>query len=326
MSRRRSILPLAGLILSAGTAVAAAPQPILVGTGPVAGFAYPLGGELCRLYEKEGREIAPCAVAATGGSVEDLRRLRVGEIQLAVVQSDLAAEATMATGPFAGGPAFPELRSIAGFYPEALTLLVRAGGFVKEVEDLKGKRIAVGEPGAPDPLFADFLDGLGWTKADLNGVVEMPRSDQIAALCAGKIDAIAVTAPQPNGFVRDVLAACPAAALDLAGPGLDAAVAAHHAYAQVSVDIGAYTGKRQVVRSFGPRAVLVTTAALNDEIVERLLTGMLGHMDALKHAHPAFSEIDQATIASVAGLGVERHEAAVKFLNGGKFSGSSTGD
>jgi len=302
---------------SGGGASGAAPTPILIGTGPAAGFAFPLGGEICRLYEQAASSQARCAVTTTDGSVEDLERLRAGDIQLAVVQSDLAAEAATATGPFAGKPPFANLRSIAGFYPEALTLLVRTGGPVKGLDDLKGKRIAVGEPGAPNPLFADFLDGLGWTKADLNGTVEMPLSDEIDALCHDKIAVLAVTAAHPNGFVRQALDACPVTPLDLAGPGLDATVAAHRtAYAPVRVDIGAYRGKSEIVRSLGPRAVLVTTAALGDDVVQRLLVGIFQHLDTLKKAHPAFFGLDQTAVAAGAGLGAVRHPAAASFLVG----------
>src|SRR5262249_52459583 len=128
-------------------AQAAAPSSLLVGSGPVAGFAFPLGGELCRLIEQSGSSAPHCAVATTDGSVENIKRLRSGELQLAIVQSDLVAEAVAGTGPFSGAGPFTELRSIAGFYGDDLTVLVRADGQIHEVDDLKGKRVAVGEPG-----------------------------------------------------------------------------------------------------------------------------------------------------------------------------------
>ena len=143
----------------------------------------------------QGKTRRAAVVAATDGSVDNLTRLREGELTFAVVQSDVAADAVGATGPFAGGKPFPELRSVAGFYSQALTVLVRADGTVKQADDLKGQRVAVGAPGQPEPLFTEYLEGLGWGKAALGGIVEMPRNEQIAALCNGKIAAIAVTAP-----------------------------------------------------------------------------------------------------------------------------------
>jgi hypothetical protein len=304
----------------------AAPAPIVIGTGPVAGFAFPLGGEICRLYESAAKAGAQCTVAATDGSVENINRLKSGELSLAIVQSDLAADAVSASGPFAGGMPFTDLRSIVGFYPQVLTVLVKADGAVKTTDDLKGKRVAVGAPGAPEPMFAEFLEGLGWSKADLGGIVEMPRGEQIQALCDGKIAAIAVTAPHPNGFVREVLQACHAAVLDLNGPAVDAAVGTHPAYSAAKLDLSRYAGQSGSVQSFGPRAVLVTTAKLDDATVERLLAGITRHLDDLKKAHPAFATMDMATIASPNGLGADRHPAAAKYIADKKIGDAPNGD
>ena len=314
------------MALAANGTAYAAPTPLVIGTGPVAAFAFPLGGEICRLYEKVTPDKARCTATATDGSIENLNRLRSGDIALALVQSDVAADAFSASGPFAGGPPFAELRSIGGFYPQALTVLVRADGPIKQVDDLKGQRVAVGAPGQPEPIFTDFLEGLGWGKADLGGVVEMARSEQISALCNGKIAAIAITAPHPNGFVREALSACHVVVLDLAGPGLDAAVAAHPAYAPAHLDMSVYAGDSRMVQSFGPRAVLMTTAKLDRDVVERLLNGIFRHVDDLKKSHPAFVMLDTGTIATAAGLGAERHPAAVKYMTDNKISDAPNGE
>jgi uncharacterized protein len=294
--------------------LSAAPSPVVIATGPVAGFAYPLGGEICRLYEKQATDKARCATEATDGSVENLNLLRNGDVGLAIVQSDVAVDALVGTGPFAGAKPFVELRAIAGFYTQALTIIVKGDGPVKSIDDLKGKRIIVGEPGSPEPLFADFLEGLGWTKADLGGEIEMPRADQINALCSGSAAAIAVTAPHPNGFVRQLLAACGGTVLDLAGPAVDTVSAQHPAYGPARIDLSVYGGASRVVQSLGTRAVLVATAKTDDALVQRLLRAVVDHIDDLKAAHPAFAGLDAGTVSSSAGLGVDRHPAAAKYF------------
>jgi TRAP transporter TAXI family solute receptor len=311
----------------AGFGVAnAAPAPITIGTGPVGGFAFPLGGEVCHLFEGVAQDVARCAVAPTDGSIDNIARLKSGELSLAIVQSDLAADAVSASGPFAGGMPFGELRAIVGFYPEVLTVLVRGDGAIKTADDLKGQRVAVGAPGAPEPLFADYLEGLGWGKAELGGIMEMPRGDQIAALCGGKIAAIAVTAPHPNGFVREALAACHITILDLVGPAIDSITATHPAYASARLDLSLYAGQTGAVQSFGPRAVLVTTTKFDDVTVERLLTGLFKHIDELRKAHPAFAAIDIGMLASPNGLGADRHPAAVKYMTDKKIGDSPSGE
>jgi TRAP transporter TAXI family solute receptor len=299
----------------------AAPSPSVIATGPVAGFAYPLGGEICRLYAKQMADDARCSVEATDGSVESLNLLRNGDIAFAIVQSDVAADALAATGAFAGSKPFVELRSVAGFYAQALTILVKQDGPVKTIDDLKGKRIVVGEPGNPEPLFSDFLEGLGWTKADLGGVVEMPRTGQIDALCGGSVAAIVLTAPHPNGFVRQMIGACGATILDLAGPAIDTVSAQHSGYGPARIDLSVYGAPSRTIQSLGTRAVLVTTAKTDDARVQRFLAAVLGHVDDLKAAHPAFAGLDAGSLSSGAGLGADRHPAAAKY-----FSNDKSGD
>jgi TRAP transporter TAXI family solute receptor len=306
---------LALLYLLPGITAAADQGQLLIGTGPVSSFTFPLGGELCRLYEGGVTKDARCYVAPTGGSADAIDRLRSGELTMAIVQSDQAADALAAHGAFSRRPPFPELRSVTGFFADALTILIRADGPIRHVDDLKGKRVAVGEPGAPDPLFSDLLDALGWTKADLAGTAEMPHAEQIAALCGGKIAALALTAPHPNGFVRQAMATCPATVLDLAGAGIDSILALHHAYGPTRIDLSLYGGPAPVVQSFGPRAVLVATAKTDDQIVRELLGAVFRHVDQLRKAHPAFAALDTTVLASAAGIGVERHPAAIKYFS-----------
>ena len=53
-------------------------------------------------------------------------------------------------------------------YPEPLTIVARADAGVAGVEDLAGKRVALGEPGSGTRAIADALvAALGWTDRQL---------------------------------------------------------------------------------------------------------------------------------------------------------------
>ena len=63
---------------------------------------------------------ARLAVESTGGSVENLVRLGMGDLDLAIARSDLQAHAWQATGPFDYAPPFDDLRSILALHGEPL--------------------------------------------------------------------------------------------------------------------------------------------------------------------------------------------------------------
>src|SRR5258708_34613524 len=90
----------------------AAEKLITILTGSPNGVYYPLGTTLSSIYSKAipGTDVT---VQATGGSVENLRRLDTGEGELAFTLGDTLADA-WAGNPAAGfGERFDKLRGIA---------------------------------------------------------------------------------------------------------------------------------------------------------------------------------------------------------------------
>ena len=121
MSRRWSAWRHAALAavmcLSAFVAVAppaAADEAVFVlGTAPVAGAYFPAGGAVCRLVNaKRDEHGLRCLIESTAGSAENLRRLKTGDLDLALLQSDWQYHAYRGTIGAKDGPAFAGLRSL----------------------------------------------------------------------------------------------------------------------------------------------------------------------------------------------------------------------
>ncbi len=66
-----------------------------------------------------------CSPEATPGSTYNMEALRNRQLDFAIVQSDVQNMALTGEGPFAGKPAFSDLRSVMSLYPETLTVLSR---------------------------------------------------------------------------------------------------------------------------------------------------------------------------------------------------------
>ncbi|MGE4053148.1 MAG: TAXI family TRAP transporter solute-binding subunit, partial [Flavobacteriaceae bacterium] len=139
-----------GALAAMGIALAAhaAEQRFIsIGTGGVTGVYYPTGGAICRLVNKDRKEHGiRCSVESTGGSVYNVNTIMAGELEFGVAQSDVQFHAYNGSGKFE--QKFDNLRSVFSVHPEPFTLIVRAGSGIKKFEDLKGKRVNVGNPGS----------------------------------------------------------------------------------------------------------------------------------------------------------------------------------
>ena len=137
------------LVLGLAAAMAApvqAQQFFRIGTGGTAGTYYPVGGMIANAVSQPGKIVA--TAQATNGSVANVNGVAGGAMESGFSQSDVATWAYTGTGVYEGKPKVADLRMIANLYPESIHLVVKKGSGIKSVADLKGKRVALDEPGS----------------------------------------------------------------------------------------------------------------------------------------------------------------------------------
>ncbi len=121
----------------AASASAAEQRFVSIGTGGVTGVYYPTGGAICRLMNKTRKEHGiRCSVESTGGSVYNINTVRAGELEFGVAQSDWQFHAYNGTSKFKDAGKFENLRAVFSVHPEPFTLIGKAGGGVKQFEDI----------------------------------------------------------------------------------------------------------------------------------------------------------------------------------------------
>ncbi len=125
---------------------AQAQQFFRIGTGGTAGTYYPVGGMIANAVSQPGKIIA--TAQASNGSLANVNGVASGSMEAGFSQSDVATWAYTGTGAFEGKPKVTDLRMIANLYPESIHLVVKKGSGIKSVADLKGKRVALDEPGS----------------------------------------------------------------------------------------------------------------------------------------------------------------------------------
>jgi uncharacterized protein len=302
-------------LLATGVASAQEEQFITIGTGGVTGVYYPTGGAICRLVNKDRAEHGiRCSVEATGGSVYNVNTMRQGELDMGVVQSDVQYNALKGEGEeFQDAGPFEDLRAVFSVHPEPFTVVARADSGIETFDDLKGKRVNVGNPGSGQRSTMEVLmDAKGWTMDDFPLASELKSAEQSQALSDNNVDAIVFTVGHPNGSIQEATTTLDARLIPVSGPEVDQLVESNPYYSKATIPGGMYRGTDKDIETFGVKATFVSSAAVPDEVVYAVTRAVFENFDDFKKLHPAFANLQKEDMVTEA-LSAPLHPGAEKY-------------
>ncbi|WP_257266768.1 TAXI family TRAP transporter solute-binding subunit [Endozoicomonas sp. ONNA2] len=305
-------------ILGAGFAVTASAatsqQFVTIGTGGVTGVYYPTGGAICRLVNKERKSHGiRCSVESTGGSIYNLNTIRAGELDMGIVQSDWQFHAYRGTSAFEQQGANKDLRAIFSVHPEAFTILARKDAGISKFEDLKGKRVNIGNPGSGQRGTMEQLMKLyGWTHDSFSLVSELKAAEHAKALCDNKIDAFVYTVGHPSGSFKEATTSCDTVLVTVAGDKVNKLIKDNPYYRTATIPGGMYQGNERDVQTFGVAATFVSSIAASEEAVYRVTKAVFEDLSTFKKLHQAFSTLKKEEMVSD-GLSIPLHQGARRY-------------
>jgi uncharacterized protein len=302
-------------LLAADLASAQEEKFITIGTGGVTGVYYPTGGAICRLVNKGRQEHGiRCSVESTGGSVYNVNTIRQGELDMGVVQSDVQFKSLKGEGEeFESQGPFEDLRAVFSVHAEPFTVVARADSGIESFDDLKGKRVNIGNPGSGQRSTMEVLmEAKGWTMDDFALASELKSAEQAQALCDNKIDAMVFTVGHPSGSIQEATTTCETKLIPVTGAEVDQLVEDNPYYAKAVIPGGMYAGTDDDVETFGVKATFVSSAEVPDDVVYAVTKAVFENFDDFKKLHPAFATLQQEDMVTQA-LSAPLHAGAEKY-------------
>jgi uncharacterized protein len=296
------------LSLAAG---AQAQQFFRIGTGGTAGTYYPVGGMIANAVSQPGKIVV--TAQASNGSVANVSGIAGGSMESGFSQADVASWAFKGNGIYEGKPNVPGLRLIANLYPESVHVVVRKGSGIKSVSDLRGKRVALDEPGSGTLINARaILAAYGLKEGDLKPEYIKPNQagDKMKD---GALDAFFFTGGSPAGAIAEL--ASSGAGIDLLaidGPQAEALRKLGPFFASDEIAAETYKGVGAVkTLSVGAQWVTGEKVDANTvyEITKALFSESAQKTLAAGHAKGKFINKTNA----VAGAGIPFHPGAERY-------------
>ena len=300
-------------LIAASTTVSAN-NFITIGTGGVTGVYYPTGGSICRLVNKGRKQHGVrCSVESTAGSVYNINTIRAGDLDMGVAQSDWQYHAYNGSSKFKDAGAFKDLRAVFSVHPEPFTVVARADSGIKNLEDLKGKRVNIGNPGSGQRGTMEVLmNAMGWDKSTFSLASELKSSEQSAALCDNKSDAMVFTVGHPSGSIKEATTTCDSVLVNITGPVVDKLVSDHDYYRKAVIPGGMYRGNPEDTTTFGVGATFVSSTATSADTVYTVVKSVFENMDSFRKLHPAFANLKTEEMVQD-GLSAPLHDGAARY-------------
>jgi TRAP transporter TAXI family solute receptor len=304
----------AALALAVSAPVAAQEKFITIGTGGQTGVYYVVGQSICALVNRGAAEHnIKCTAPSTGGSIANINALIAGDQTMGVAQSDWQYHAYNGSSQFEGKK-FDKERAVFSVHAEPFTVVARSDSGIKTFDDLKGKRVNVGNPGSGQRGTMEVLmEAKGWQMSDFALASELKPAEQASALCDGKVDAIVYTVGHPNGSIQEATTSCDAVVVDVAGPEVDKLVSENPYYAKATVPGGMYKGTDEDVNTFGVRATFVSSSDVDEDTVYQVVKAVFDNFDRFKELHPAFANLTAEEMVKD-GLSAPLHPGAEKYF------------
>lgn len=281
-----------------------------IGTAGTGGIYYPIGGALASLLSV-GDSLRQYTAEVTGGSVENVNRLREGQIDMGFALAVSAYEAFHGGADY--GEPFGALRVVAPLYANMIHVLVPRGSNATSLGDLAGTRISVGAAGSgTEEVARQLLGAYGLDYEDVDARF-LTFSETAASLRDGAVDGAIISVGYPAAAVLEATTTGGARLLPIEPERVALLQERFPYYLSGRIPAGAYPGVDAEISTVAMMNWIVSSDDLEGDVVERLLGILRDDLASLEQVHEMAGQID---LASLENAPVALHPATQAWLDG----------
>ncbi|MGP1253433.1 MAG: TAXI family TRAP transporter solute-binding subunit [Kiloniellales bacterium] len=315
-------IALAAIVGTLDTGSAAAQdKDYVLATASVGGTYYPVGVALAtlikvRLQPKQGVNMS--AVTSVG-SGENVRLLREGEAQFAILQGLFGYYAVNGVGPVEADGPQEHLRSIAVLWPNVEHFVVKkqhaATGTVADLQEMQGLQMALGRQNSGTIGSNRMLLGnLGLEMDEVFDLVYLGYGPSAEALQSGEVAGMSTPAGDPVGAVHRAFGALgdDIALLQFTPEQAAAADNGMGIWTPYVIAAGTYPGLGEDIDSIAQPNFLATHADVSEEDVYMITQTIYENLPFLWNIHPATAGMALET--ALTGLPAPLHPGALRYF------------
>ena len=284
---------------------------VSIATGGTSGTYYPVGGAIAKVLN-ENIEGMNASAQSTGASVTNTRLIYNEQVELAILQNDIASYAVNGQNQFSDNQVM-NMTGITALYPEVIQIVIRDDAGIESIQDLKGKKVAVGAPGSGAEANAkQILNFFDITYDDIEEDY-LSFGEAASRLKDRQIDAAFLTAGIPTAAVMDVAATQDISLIDFSDEEITELNSQFPYLTGVTVPAGSYNGLDNDIQTVALKAILVAVSDLSQETVYNITKAIFENRNTLIEAHDRAKDI--TLDSAMDGMTVELHPGAAQYFD-----------
>lgn len=285
---------------------------ITIATGGTGGVYFPLGGAMANIFNAYVPGLSASA-ESTGAALANIDLIRTGEADVAFTQNDITYYAYTGTEMYAEElDPVENLRGMAILYPEFVQIVSLGDSGIEEVEDLRGKKVAVGAEGSGTEANANhILEVHGINEDDMEEVLNISFAQAVMKMRSGQIDAAFVTAGIPTSAIVEMTETLDVNIVPVRSEIISMISSRYPFYVEVTIPERTYTGQSEDITTAAVMAMLVVPAELPEGLVYNMTQAIFEHQESIIAAHDRGNDIMLET--ALIGMPVDLHPGAARF-------------
>ncbi|MFJ6197821.1 TAXI family TRAP transporter solute-binding subunit [Micromonospora sp. NPDC092111] len=250
------------------------PVRIRIATGSPTAVYHAFGQSLATILNRELPGVR-ASVVVTAASAENVRLVGSGAAELGFTQADVLDT----------GSATPKVLAVARVYDDLLHLVTAAGGPVRSLADLRGRRVSVGAAGSGTEITATRLLEVARLGGERVRQQHLGLDASVAALRDGRIDAFFFSGGLPVRGVEELADASATRIVDLGEWTEPLRRSYREVYVSRDIPRSVY-GMDPVTTVANPN-YLIVRADLPESLVREVTRLLMDRRAELAAAHPA---------------------------------------
>lgn len=284
---------------------------LVIGTAGVTGAWYPVGGSIAKIITDYLPGVR-ATVESTAASIQNARMINDGQLDLGLCGGNAGYGLYNGHEPYEKEPT-KKIRAMFSMMPDFFQFVVRKDSKIRTIEELRGKRVVVGQPGSGTLLVGEYLlNAYDMTFEDIKPQY-VGFADGFTALRDNQVDGVFISGAAPIAMVLEVASTVDIDLLPISPDIVETDIFREKAPFAIPavLEAGIYRGVDHEVPTLGMCCMMICSEDMDEELVYQIVKSTFEHLDIVHESHAVAKEITLENALN--GISIPLHPGAERF-------------